>query len=57
MVASVADVDGEFPVYGFKHGPSGVPFHVVRGFVEVPNPWDVILAMLADNVPCANAAR
>lgn len=34
----------------FKHGVSVFSLHVISGFVEIANSWDVVFAMLSNYV-------
>jgi hypothetical protein len=47
---TVTDVDRDLAKRRVEDRPTRVPFHVVRGLVEVAHPRDVVLAVLANHV-------
>ena len=49
-MTAVTNVDGNFSVFGNKHFMSGVPLHIVSGFVKVTNPIKIRSFWMNENI-------
>jgi len=50
VMSAIANVDTYFTKGSFKNWVTSVTFQIVGSFVKVTNTWNVVLAMLANNV-------
>lgn len=59
MMTPIADIDCNFAEFGIEYRMTGISFHVICGFVEAADTWNVILAMLAQifTIICNNHCR
>ena len=45
MMSPIANVDSNSPKFGYKYSMTRITFHVIRGLIEIADPWNVIFTL------------